>query len=87
MTWITMVFGLACLVCGMACVLISFIVFKPLIMDLYGTLSMESKRQILASQQQQRAGTKTMSDPEPPRSKSDKSGIVKPSSINNEDVI
>lgn len=83
MTWITVVFGLACLVAGMACVLLSFIVFKPILTDFYAALATEAKRQIVAAQ---RGAPRSQAEVEEPRGKSDKHGVVRPKNPNVEDV-
>lgn len=86
MTWITMVFGLACLVCGMACVLLAFMAFKPVLMDYYMTLAAETRRQTVAIQQQART-QRAFVEAEEPKGKSDRHGVVRPKNPNSEDVI
>ena len=85
MTLSTLIFGLVCLVLGMACVLLTFLVFKPVLMDFYATLAAEAKRQYIENYSRRNA-VNVAAVIEDAKGKSDRHGVVRPKNPNIEDV-
>lgn len=86
MTWTTVIFGLGCVVLGMACVLLAFLAFKPIVMDFYATMAANAKREFQMAQSQRTIVTGTAAI-EAAKTKSDKRGIFKPNRPKDEDVM